>query len=252
MQCHFFVFQWCVPVSDVLSGACQVTQIIAVLLSLSLDERNGEAPRSQTEEGVSEEPRRDGERAEGSAEGRRGRAEEQSLEIRGQEAVGTEKEESEKECGEGKLGLWKNNSIPFSNWIKCLWHEKWLLNKNLPLQNTEVQTPAWDFLILAWAFIEFWCWLSPAFPHSSWSKPELTDFRSSQTSSWECGRFYCNSGQTQAKHDGSLRRNRKIKYLNTLILCCLSSAPYFILELDTYLNIIFNVRVEWMNKNPSC
>ncbi|NWZ42338.1 ZRAB3 endonuclease, partial [Brachypodius atriceps] len=65
-------------------------------------ERNAEAPASQTEEGVSEEPRRDEERAEGSAEGRRGRAEEQSLEIRGEEAVGTEKEESEKECGEDK------------------------------------------------------------------------------------------------------------------------------------------------------
>ncbi|NXB41979.1 ZRAB3 endonuclease, partial [Leucopsar rothschildi] len=66
-------------------------------------ERNGEAPRSQTEEGVSEEPRRDGERAEGSAEGRRGNLGElgahQSLEIRQQ---GTEKEESEKECGEDK------------------------------------------------------------------------------------------------------------------------------------------------------
>ncbi|NWY48225.1 ZRAB3 endonuclease, partial [Sylvia atricapilla] len=66
-------------------------------------ERNGEAPRSQTEEGVSEEPRRDGERAEGSAEGRRGNlGSQQSLEIREQETVGTEKEESEKECGEDK------------------------------------------------------------------------------------------------------------------------------------------------------
>ncbi|NWR48102.1 ZRAB3 endonuclease, partial [Regulus satrapa] len=70
-------------------------------------ERRGEAPRSQTEEGVSEEPRRDGERAESSGEGRRGNLGElgaqQSLEIRGQETVGTEKEESKKECGEDKL-----------------------------------------------------------------------------------------------------------------------------------------------------
>ncbi|XP_068051352.1 DNA annealing helicase and endonuclease ZRANB3 isoform X3 [Anomalospiza imberbis] len=67
-------------------------------------ERNGEAPRSQTEEGVSEELRRDGERAEGSAEGRRGNLGElgaqKSLEIREQQTVGTEKEESEKERGE--------------------------------------------------------------------------------------------------------------------------------------------------------
>ncbi|NXE62201.1 ZRAB3 endonuclease, partial [Calcarius ornatus] len=66
-------------------------------------ERNGEAPRSQTEE---EEPRRDGERAEGSAEGRRRNLGElgahKSLEIREQETVSTEKEESEKECGEDK------------------------------------------------------------------------------------------------------------------------------------------------------
>uniref|UniRef100_U3KH22 Helicase ATP-binding domain-containing protein n=1 Tax=Ficedula albicollis TaxID=59894 RepID=U3KH22_FICAL len=53
-----------VPISDVLLGTCQVTQIITLLVSLSLGERNGEAPRSQTEDGVSEEPRRDGERAE--------------------------------------------------------------------------------------------------------------------------------------------------------------------------------------------
>ncbi|NXO72398.1 ZRAB3 endonuclease, partial [Phainopepla nitens] len=69
-------------------------------------ERNGEAPRSQTEEGVSEEPRRDGERAEDSAEGRRGNLGElgtqQSLEIREEGSVGTEKEESKKECGEDK------------------------------------------------------------------------------------------------------------------------------------------------------
>ncbi|NXH86211.1 ZRAB3 endonuclease, partial [Edolisoma coerulescens] len=68
-------------------------------------ERNGEALRSQTEEGVPEEPRRDGERAEGSAEGGRGDLGEvgaqQSLEIREQETLGTEKEESE-ECGEDK------------------------------------------------------------------------------------------------------------------------------------------------------
>ncbi|NXD20149.1 ZRAB3 endonuclease, partial [Spelaeornis formosus] len=68
--------------------------------------RNGEAPRSQTEEGVSEGPRRDGERAEGSAEGRRGNLGElgahQSFGIREQETVGTEKEEREKECGEDK------------------------------------------------------------------------------------------------------------------------------------------------------
>ncbi|NWR16905.1 ZRAB3 endonuclease, partial [Emberiza fucata] len=67
------------------------------------DERNGEAPRSQTEE---EEPRRDGERAEGSAKGRRGNLGElgahKSLEIREQETVGTEKEESKKGCGEDK------------------------------------------------------------------------------------------------------------------------------------------------------
>lgn len=44
--------------------------------------------------------------------------------------------------------------------------------------------------------------------------------------------------------DGSFRRNRKIKYTNTLIVCCLSSAPYAVLELDTFLNTIFNVRVE--------
>ncbi|NXI22908.1 ZRAB3 endonuclease, partial [Sterrhoptilus dennistouni] len=69
-------------------------------------ERNGEAPRSQAGEGVSEEARRDGERAEDSAEGRRGNLGElgaqKSHEIREQETVGTEKEESEKECGEDK------------------------------------------------------------------------------------------------------------------------------------------------------
>ncbi|NXA64555.1 ZRAB3 endonuclease, partial [Mohoua ochrocephala] len=69
-------------------------------------ERNGEPLRSQTEEGASEEPRRDGERAEGSAEGRGGDLGEvgaqQSLEIREQETLGTEKEESEKECGEDR------------------------------------------------------------------------------------------------------------------------------------------------------
>lgn len=89
-----------------LLGTCQVTQIITLLVSLSLGERNGEAPRSQTEERVSEESRNDGERAQGSAEGRRGNLRElgahQSLEIREQ---GTEKEESEKQCGEGKVGL---------------------------------------------------------------------------------------------------------------------------------------------------
>ncbi|NWH88977.1 ZRAB3 endonuclease, partial [Aegithalos caudatus] len=73
-------------------------------------ERNGEAPRSQTEEGVSEEPSRDGERAEGSAEGRRGNLGElgaqQSLEIREQETVGTEKEESENECGEDTFQIY--------------------------------------------------------------------------------------------------------------------------------------------------
>ncbi|XP_053804037.1 DNA annealing helicase and endonuclease ZRANB3 isoform X3 [Vidua chalybeata] len=72
--------------------------------STRISERNGEAPRSQTEEGVSEELRRDGERAEGSAEGRRGNVGEleaqKSLEIREQQTVGTEKEESEKERGE--------------------------------------------------------------------------------------------------------------------------------------------------------
>lgn len=61
------------------------------------------------EEGVPEKLRRDGERAEGSVEGRRGNLGElgaqKSLEIREQQAVGTEKEESEKECGEGKVGL---------------------------------------------------------------------------------------------------------------------------------------------------
>lgn len=90
-------------------GTCQVTQIIALLVSLSLGERNGEAARSQTEEGVSEEPRRDGEGAEDSAEGRRGDLGEvgaqQSLENREQENVGSEKEGSKKECGEGKVGL---------------------------------------------------------------------------------------------------------------------------------------------------
>ncbi|NXY03694.1 ZRAB3 endonuclease, partial [Pteruthius melanotis] len=69
-------------------------------------EKNGDALRSQTEGGVSEEPRRDGERAEGSAEGRRGDlgevGEQQSLEIKEQETLGTEKEESEKERGEDK------------------------------------------------------------------------------------------------------------------------------------------------------
>ncbi|NXB69990.1 ZRAB3 endonuclease, partial [Donacobius atricapilla] len=69
-------------------------------------ERKGEAPRSHAEGGVSEEPRGDAERAEGSAEGRRGNLGElgaqQSLEIREQETVGTEKEESEKESGEDK------------------------------------------------------------------------------------------------------------------------------------------------------
>ncbi|NXL18006.1 ZRAB3 endonuclease, partial [Setophaga kirtlandii] len=66
-------------------------------------QRNGEAPRSQAEE---QEPRRDGERAEGSAEGRRGNLGElgahKSPETREQETVGTEKEESEKGCGEDK------------------------------------------------------------------------------------------------------------------------------------------------------
>lgn len=87
-----------------LLGTCQVTQNIALLLSLYLGERNGEAPRCQTEE---EELRRGGGRAEGSAEGRRGDLGElgahKSLEIREQETVGTEKEESKKERGEGKV-----------------------------------------------------------------------------------------------------------------------------------------------------
>ncbi|NWV77833.1 ZRAB3 endonuclease, partial [Dasyornis broadbenti] len=69
-------------------------------------ERNCEAPRSQTEEGVSEEPRRNGERAECSAEDRRGDlgevGDQQSVDIRKQETVGTEKEKSEKECEEDK------------------------------------------------------------------------------------------------------------------------------------------------------
>ncbi|NXS21538.1 ZRAB3 endonuclease, partial [Mystacornis crossleyi] len=69
-------------------------------------ERNGEALGSPREAGVSEEPRRGGERAEGSAEGGGGDLGEagaqQSLEIREQETLGTEKEESEKECGEDK------------------------------------------------------------------------------------------------------------------------------------------------------
>ncbi|NXC00230.1 ZRAB3 endonuclease, partial [Orthonyx spaldingii] len=69
-------------------------------------ERNGEVPRSQTEEGGSEEPRRNGDRAEGSAEGRRGDLGEvgaqQSVESREQETLDTEREESEKECGEDK------------------------------------------------------------------------------------------------------------------------------------------------------
>ncbi|NWI43397.1 ZRAB3 endonuclease, partial [Picathartes gymnocephalus] len=69
-------------------------------------ERNGEFPGSQTEEGVSEEPRGNGERAEGSAEGRRGDLGElgaqRSLELREQETTSTEKEESEKACGEDK------------------------------------------------------------------------------------------------------------------------------------------------------
>ncbi|XP_059708548.1 DNA annealing helicase and endonuclease ZRANB3 isoform X2 [Haemorhous mexicanus] len=71
-------------------------------------ERNGEAPRCQTEE---EELRRDGERAEGSAEGRRGNLGElgahKSLEIREQETVGTEKEERKKERGEDKSDTFK-------------------------------------------------------------------------------------------------------------------------------------------------
>ncbi|NWV14883.1 ZRAB3 endonuclease, partial [Ptilonorhynchus violaceus] len=69
-------------------------------------ERNCEAPGSQTEEGVSEDPRRNGERAECSAEDKRGDLGEvvaqQSVEIREQEALGTEKEEHKKECGEDK------------------------------------------------------------------------------------------------------------------------------------------------------
>ncbi|NWV33869.1 ZRAB3 endonuclease, partial [Grantiella picta] len=68
-------------------------------------ERKCEVPGSQTEEGVSEKPRRNGERAECSAEERKDLGEvgdQQSVDIREQEAVGTEKERSEKECGEDK------------------------------------------------------------------------------------------------------------------------------------------------------
>lgn len=248
MQCHFFVFQWGVPVSDVLLGTCQVIQIITLLVSLSLGERNGEAPRSQTEERVSEEPRRDGERAEGSAEGRRGNLGElgahQSLEIREQ---GTEMEESEKQCGEGKVGLWKNNSIPLWNWIKCLWHEKWLLNKNLHLWNTQVQTPVWDFLISAWAI----CWiLMLDKPSLSTQLLEQTraDFRT--VSNQQLGMWMLllelrtDTGKTD---DGWFRRNRKIKYTNAFIVCFLSSALCSS-GIRYIFNIIFNVRVEWINK----
>ncbi|NWX25987.1 ZRAB3 endonuclease, partial [Notiomystis cincta] len=69
-------------------------------------EENCEAARSQTLEEVSEEPRRDGKRAEGSAEDRGGdlgeEGAQQSLEIREQKAIGTEEEESREECGEDK------------------------------------------------------------------------------------------------------------------------------------------------------
>ncbi|NWV59050.1 ZRAB3 endonuclease, partial [Malurus elegans] len=68
--------------------------------------RNSEALRSRTEEGLSEEPRKNGGRAECGAEGRKGDLGEvgaqQSAEIREQETVSTEKEESEKECGDDK------------------------------------------------------------------------------------------------------------------------------------------------------
>ncbi|NXE91444.1 ZRAB3 endonuclease, partial [Menura novaehollandiae] len=68
-------------------------------------ERNCEAPGGQTEEGVSEDPRRKEDGAECSAEDRRDLGEtgaQQSVEIREQETVGTGNEESEKKCGEDK------------------------------------------------------------------------------------------------------------------------------------------------------
>ncbi|KFP86529.1 DNA annealing helicase and endonuclease ZRANB3, partial [Acanthisitta chloris] len=67
-------------------------------------ERNGETPTSQTEEDVSKDSRRNGERAECSAEDRREDLREvvtqQSVEISKQETIGIEKEESEQKCGE--------------------------------------------------------------------------------------------------------------------------------------------------------
>ncbi|NXM75080.1 ZRAB3 endonuclease, partial [Serilophus lunatus] len=70
----------------------------------SNDKTNCEAPASQTEEDVSEGPRRNGERAECSAgDGREGLEEmvtQKSAEISEQETVGVEDEKSDKKCGE--------------------------------------------------------------------------------------------------------------------------------------------------------
>ncbi|NWW75037.1 ZRAB3 endonuclease, partial [Climacteris rufus] len=69
-------------------------------------ERSCEAPGSQTEEGVAEDPRGNGEGTECSAGDRRGDLGEvvaqQSVQTREQETLGTEKEENEKKCGEDK------------------------------------------------------------------------------------------------------------------------------------------------------
>ncbi|XP_054686730.1 DNA annealing helicase and endonuclease ZRANB3 isoform X3 [Grus americana] len=70
-------------------------------------ERNCEAPRSQTEEDVSKDSRRNEERADCNAEDRRedfgGMVTQQSVEISEQESVEIENEESEKKHGEGDV-----------------------------------------------------------------------------------------------------------------------------------------------------
>ncbi|NXY24665.1 ZRAB3 endonuclease, partial [Atrichornis clamosus] len=81
-------------------------------------ERNCEAPRSQTEEGVPEGPRRNEDGAECSAEDRRGDLGEmvaqQSAETGEQETVGTGNEESEKKCGEDKSDTFQiHNGLMF-------------------------------------------------------------------------------------------------------------------------------------------
>lgn len=78
-------------------------------VSLSIAETSCETPMSQSED-VSEDSRRNEERAECSAEDRREETvgetvTQQSVEISEHETIEIENEESEKKCGDGKVGL---------------------------------------------------------------------------------------------------------------------------------------------------